>query len=147
VVLQFNEVVPALKDGRLDGVVTNWGTAIPGATDWLHVHTDVPFYSSAFFIVMNQARYDALPPDVRTVLDAMSGPALVDRFAALWGVWDKPMLDAAHGSGQEIIEPDATTRAAWREGLRPVSDQVLTELQGRGFRDAGDAYDGLMAVR
>ena len=39
-------------------------------------HTDTQFYTSAFFIVMNKAKYDGLPADLRSAINsipAMSG--------------------------------------------------------------------------
>src|SRR5690606_25011045 len=83
-VLQPDEIIPALKTGKLDGIVTNWGTPIPGFNDHMKQHTAVPFYTSAFFIVMNKQRYESLPADVRNAIDEMSGDALVGRFGALW---------------------------------------------------------------
>ena len=35
VVLQVNDVMPAVKDGRLDGIVTNWGNPLPGFNDYM----------------------------------------------------------------------------------------------------------------
>src|SRR5262245_22887009 len=63
------------KDYRLlalfgiEGIVTNWGNPLQGFNDHMKFHTDTQFYTSAFFIAMNRARYDALPADVRAAVD------------------------------------------------------------------------------
>ena len=57
VVLQVHEVMDAVKGNRIDGVVTNWGNPLQGFNDHMKFHTDTQFYSAAFFIVINPARY------------------------------------------------------------------------------------------
>src|SRR5215471_21363413 len=65
VVLQVNDVMPAVKENKIDGIVTNWGNPLQGFNDYMKFHTDTQFYTSAFFIVMNRAKYQSLPADVR----------------------------------------------------------------------------------
>lgn len=146
VILQFNEVIDALKSNKIDGVVTNWGTAIPGATDYLKKHTDIRFYTSAFFVVMNKQRYDRLAPEIREAVDRISGETLVARFGPLWDQWDQPMLEASRAPGHEIVEPDPETVKAWREGLQPVTDNYLADLAKRGFPDARAAYEKVVSA-
>jgi TRAP-type C4-dicarboxylate transport system substrate-binding protein len=107
-------------------------------------HTDTQFYTSAFFIVMNRAKFDSLPPDVKAAIDAMAGDTWSAKFGALWEKWDKPVRDGAAGPGHEVIVPDAAMMAQWREGLRPVTDNYLAELS-KTFPAARQAYDKLAA--
>lgn len=145
VVLQVNDVMPAVKDGRIDGIVTNWGNPLPDFNDYMKFHTDIAFYSSVFFVVMNKQKFASLPPDVRTAIDDLSNEALVGRFGQLWDKWDKPVRDGATGPGQEIIVPDATVLNQWREALRPATDRYLDALIAAGFTDARTAYAKLLA--
>lgn len=146
VVLQVNEVMDAVKGGRLDGIVTNWGNPLQGFNDHMKFHTDTQFYAAAFFIVMNKDKYDSLPADLRAAVDAISGEALVAKFGPLWDKWDKPVRDGAAGPGHEVIVPDAATMAQWRETLKPVTDRHLEGLSSRGFPNARAAYDKLVAM-
>ena len=139
-VLQVNDVMPAVKDGKIDGIVTNWGNPLQGFNDYMKFHTDIQFYTSAFFVVMNKEKYASLPADARAALDAMSGEALVDRFAAWWDKWDAPVRDGAKGPGHEVIVPDAAAMAKWREALQPVTDRYLADLAAKGFPNARAAY-------
>jgi len=140
VVLQVNEVMDAVKAGKIEGIVTNWGNPLQGFNDHMKFHTDTQFYTSAFFIVMNRGRYDGLPADVRSALDAIAGDAWVDRFGPLWDKWDAPVREGAKGPGHEVIVPSATQMQEWREGLKPVSDRYLDDLAKRGFPNARAAY-------
>lgn len=142
VLLQVNDVMPAVKDGKLDGIVTNWGNPLQGFNDYMKTHTDTQFYTSAFFILMNRAKYDSLPADVKAALDSMSGEVWSTKFGPLWDKWDKPVREGANAPGHEVIVPDAATMQKWREGLRPVTDNYLAELS-KTFPNARSAYNKL----
>jgi TRAP-type C4-dicarboxylate transport system substrate-binding protein len=135
--------MPAVKEGKIDGIVTNWANPLQGFNDYMKFHTDTQFYASAFFIVMNRASYDGLPADIRAALDSMSGDVLVTRFGNLWAQWARPVREGASAPGHEVIVPDAATMAQWREGLRPVAERYLGELSGR-FPRAREVYQKLL---
>ena len=139
-----DELVPAMQAGRLDGIITNWGTPLPGFLDYMKQHTAVPFYASAFFIVMNKQRYESLPPDVKRAIEEVSGDALVAKFGGLWDRWDKPFLDGAHASDQEIVRLTPAQLRNWQEGLQPVSDRYIADLTQRGFTNARAVHADLV---
>ena len=145
VVLQVNEVMPAVKEHRIDGIVTNWGNPLPDFNASMRHHTDIAFYTSAFFVLMNKARFDSLPADIRRAIDDLSNEALVTRFGLLWNKWDQPVRDGASGPGQEVIVPDAATLAQWHDALRPATDRYLDTLSASGFGDVRAAYERLTA--
>jgi TRAP-type C4-dicarboxylate transport system substrate-binding protein len=145
-ILQVNEVMDAVKSGKLDGIVTNWGNPLQGFNDYMKFHTDTQFYTAAFFIVMNREKYQSLPADLRRAIDEVSGETWSVKFGPLWDKWDQPVRQGADAPGHEIIVPDATTMAAWREGLRPVTERYLADLAAHGFRNARAAYDRLAAT-
>jgi TRAP-type C4-dicarboxylate transport system substrate-binding protein len=142
-VLQVYEVMDAVRSGRIDGIVTNWGNPLPGFNDVMKFHTDVRFYTAAFFIVMNRETYRRLPGDVRRIIDELSGEAWSAKLGALWDKWDRPVRQGASGPGHEIIVPDAATMAAWREGLRPVTERYLADLAAHGYSNARAVYERL----
>ena len=145
-VLQVNEVMDAVKAGKIEGIVTNWGNPLQGFNDHMKFHTDTQFYTSAFFIVMNRARYDGLPGEVRNALDSICCETWVAKFGPLWDKWDAPVREGAKGPGHEVIVPDAATMAQWREGLRPVSERYLSELSAKGFPNARAAYEKMLRL-
>ena len=147
VVLQVNDVMPAVKDAKIDGIVTNWANPLPGFNDVMKFHTDLQFYASAFFIVMNKAKYDGLPADVRAAIDSMSGDVLVARFGNLWNKWAQPVRAGANAPGHEVIVPDAATMALWRTALQPVADQYIADLASHGYPNARSVYEKLMPRR
>jgi TRAP-type C4-dicarboxylate transport system substrate-binding protein len=136
--------MPAVHDGRIDGIVTNWGNPLPGFIDAMTCHTDIAFYASAFFVVMNRSKFESLPADIRAAIDALANDSLVDRFARLWNTWDRPLHDAATAAGHMIIMPDEESLAQWRAALHPATERCLDALVAGGFADAHAAYRTLV---
>lgn len=144
VLLQVNDVMPAVKDGRIDGIITNWGNPLPGFNDAMKHHLETQFYTSAFFIVMNKAKYESLPADVRAAIDQLSGDAWVAKAGFYWSNWDKLVREGADAPGHTVVVPDAARMARWRDALKPVTDQYIDEL-AKKFPNARAAYEKLSA--
>ncbi len=145
VVLQVNEVMPAVQEGRIEGIVTNWGNPLQGFNDYMKFHTDTQFYTSAFFVVMNRESYARLPPDSREALDSISGEAWVAKFGPYWDKWDKPVRDGANSPGHEIITPAPATMAQWKTELQPVTERYLAQLSAQ-VANAQATYDKLVTL-
>lgn len=146
VVLQVNDVMDAVRADRIDGIVTNWGNPLVGFNDLMRFHTDIAFYTSVFFVVMNKDRFAGLPPDVQATIDELSNDALVTRFGLLWNKWDEPVRDGAAAPGHEVIVPDGPALEQWRAALQPVTSRYLDGLVAGGFAGAHDAHARLLAA-
>ncbi len=138
-VLQVDEVMAAVADDRIEGIVTNWGNPLQGFTDAMKAHTDLRFYTSAFFIVMNEERFDALPQDVQDAIDDISGRVLTEQLGDLWATWAAPVRAGADGPDHTIVTPDTAQMAAWQDALAPVTDAYLERLS-ESFPGARAAY-------
>ena len=69
----------SMAKGVIDGAMVPW-EGVPAAKlqEIAHSHLDAPagqpkFANSIFAFVMNQAKYDSLPPELKKVIDANSG--------------------------------------------------------------------------
>ncbi len=146
VVLQVHQIIDAVKRGEIDGIVTNWANPLQDFNVYMKHHTDTKFYTSAFFVVMNKDKYASLPSDVRAAIDEISGDTWVAELGSLWNRWAEPVRKGAGEPGHVITVPDAATMAAWREGLRPVTDKYLDDLAKSAFPDARSTYRKLVEM-
>ena len=136
------EVYENLQKGTLDGTVFPWDpVASFKLQEVLMHHLDAKSYTTSFYFVMNQAKYDSLPADVKQAIDELSGNALVAKFGAWWDAWDKPGLDAAKAKGNTITALTPDQRAKWRQALLPVTEKYLKDLEGAGVANAREIYD------
>jgi TRAP-type C4-dicarboxylate transport system substrate-binding protein len=144
VVLQVNDVMPAVKAGTIDGIVSNWGNPLPDFNRHMKHHLDIAFYTSAFFVVMNQRRFDGLPPDIQAAIDKVSNEWLVTRFGLLWNRWDRPVREGATGPDQQVLIPDPALLAEWRNALQPFTERNLDSLIASSFTGARTTHARLL---
>jgi TRAP-type transport system periplasmic protein len=138
------EVYEALQKGVIDGTVFPWDpVASFNLVEVLNYHLDVRTYTVSFFFVMNQAKYDSLPEDVRSAVDEISGDNLIPKFGPWWAAWDKPGLEAAQAAGQEIVPLSQEERERWLEALQPMIEAYLDQIEGEGVENAREIYAAL----
>ncbi|MBU3029007.1 TRAP transporter substrate-binding protein [Paracoccus marinaquae] len=142
------EVPQALTTGVIDGAVIPWevfgSLRIESVTQ---DHTEFGaenggLSTSVMALVMNQAKYDALPDDLRQIIDANSGAALAalagEAFDAAEDAERQKALDAGHRI--TVIPEEAL--AEWQAASQPVIDawvKAVTEAGHDGQAMLDDA--------
>ena len=101
------EVVPSLKVDEL----TNRVSVFAG---------DRSLYTAVFLFLMNKAKYDALPDDLRKVIDANSGAALSAQVGGQFDGWDALGLAAIEKAKSPIHTIDGADLAAWKAATSPI---------------------------
>lgn len=135
------QVYENLQKGIIDGVVFPWDPVKSFRLDeLLHYHLDAQAYTVSFYFVMNQAKYDALPADVREVVDDLSGDNLIPKFGPWWDKWDAAGLAAAKARGNVITQLSDADRTQWRETLAPMIENELIKLETQGISNAREIY-------
>lgn len=137
--------LPAIPEAISKGVVK--GTVIPWEvttairlSELVENHTEFSgeeaLYTAAIVLVMNKAKYDALPDDLKAVLDAESGEKL-SAFASqvMWDM-DPPARDIANGAGNSITVLDDAEVAKWKAASQPVVDRWIADMDGKGIDGA-----------
>ncbi len=131
----------ALSKGVVQGTVIPWEvTTAIRLSELVGNHTefsgDESLYTAAIVLVMNQASYDALPDDLRAILDAESG-AKLSTFASqvMWDM-DPGARQIAEDAGNSITVLDEAEVARWKEASLPVIDRWVAEMESNGIDGA-----------
>lgn len=134
-------VPEALSKGVVGGTVIPWEvTPAIRVPELVSNHTEFSgkeaLYTAAFVLVMNQAKYDALPDDLKAILDAESGEKM-SAFAAqvMWDN-DAPAREVAVKAGNNIITLDEAEVARWKEAAEPVIARWVAEMDEKGIDGA-----------
>lgn len=132
----------ALSKGVIDGTVVPWEvTPALKLSELVTNHTefsgDEALYTATVVVVMNKARYDALPAELRAVLDAESGMKLSSLAGTELDAADKPGRDIAAGKGNNIVTLDEAETARWKEAAQPVIEEWIAEMNGRDIDGQG----------
>jgi TRAP-type C4-dicarboxylate transport system substrate-binding protein len=141
------QVYENLQKGVLDGNVFPY-EAVHGFKlyEVLDYHLDAKAYTTSFYFVMNQRKYDSLPQDVRAAIDELTGQTLVNKFGPWWDAWDQAGIADIKAVGNPIITLSDAERDRWRAALAPMIDAYLDEIESQGVDNARAIYDRAKAL-
>lgn len=102
------------------------------------------FGTSTFLLAMNKGRYEALPDDLKKIIDANSGAALAAKAGELWNKFEAPGKSMRTESGGEVIALSDAEKAAFDALNEQVINRWIEEatkngLDGKGLVDAAKA--------
>lgn len=126
------EVTPAIKIAEL---APNH-TAFSGSTG---------LYTGTFFFAMNKDSYDAMPDDLKKVIDANSGKELARLFGQAMDAGDIRGKDIADKAGNTTITLDEAETARWKAAGEAVTKAWIAEMDGKGL-DGTTLYNDALAL-
>lgn len=131
----------ALSKGVVKGTVIPWEvTTAIRLSELVGNHTEFTgeeaLYTAAIVLVMNKAKYEALPDDLKAILDAESG-AKLSAFATqiMWDM-DVPGRKIADDAGNNIVQLDADEVARWKAASQPVVERWIADMDAKGIDGA-----------
>ena len=128
VAMPQGDTYESLKKGVVEGtfspieVLKGWkqGEVIKYTTECFSVG-----YTTAMFIVINKAKWNALPADVKKVIDDLSnGWVLV--HGQTWDLTDQEGRNFTKKLGNELISLSDAESAKWRNAVEPVIENYIS---------------------
>ena len=145
------ETYNALERGVVDGTVFPWeAIASFKLAEVLRYHAVVNLYASPLVTLMNEQKYQSLPPDLRKIIDDLSGAWGAEFTGAAWDRNEIDGIEAAKKVGATIYTVPAEERQRWAAKLKPVEEEWLKSMEAKGLpgqqvltdlRDAIKRYD------
>jgi TRAP-type C4-dicarboxylate transport system substrate-binding protein len=126
------EVTPAIKIAEL---APNH-TAFSGATG---------LYTGTFVFAMNKDSYDALPDDLKKIIDDNSGKELARLFGKAMDEGDVRGKDIADKAGNTTYTLDEAETARWKAAGEAVTKAWIAEMDGKGL-DGTTLYNDALAL-
>jgi TRAP-type transport system periplasmic protein len=117
------EVVPAIKVHEL----VKFHTAIPGSPT---------LYAASFFLAMNKAKFDAMPADLRAVMDAESGLKFAKLAGNMWDEQGAKIKDMVKARGNNISVISEDEKAKWIKACEPVTAAWIEQVKAKGLDGA-----------
>ncbi|MGR3454226.1 TRAP transporter substrate-binding protein [Pseudooceanicola sp.] len=123
-----------LQKGVIDGTVATWTTATAFKVgEVAKQHYELNFGGAVGFTAMNLDTYDALPDDVKAIIDAHSGPDASMKVAKCFTAVDaKAKAKWAEAGNTTHVVPEET-RMKMKEVIAPVIEDHLTMLDDKGL--------------
>ncbi len=88
-----------------------------------------------FYVIMNKRSYDKLPPDLKEILDELSGE-YKEKFALMWNSIDFAGKDYAAEKGVEFIDLDAAQIDKWKTMTDSVIDNYIKDMTSKGYPES-----------
>ncbi|TSE34962.1 Solute-binding protein [Tepidimonas charontis] len=132
------QVTEALSKGVIDGTTIPWevGPSLRVHEIVKHHTTfaiDRALYTMALAFAMNKARYEALPAELKKVIDDNSGPTLSAAFGKAMDDADKTGREIALKAGNRITQLEPAEAQRWLRTASVVEDDWIKEMRGKGI--------------
>lgn len=93
-------------------------------------------YTQTFALLMNQARYDSLPADLRQVIDAHSGVRAAAAFGRAIDEGDAAGIALARQAGNSVLTLSASETSRWQHAAASTRDAWLAQAKAQGIDGA-----------
>jgi TRAP-type transport system periplasmic protein len=129
------EVADAMEKGTIDGMIFNYegGRAFQIGNAVKKV-AELNWMSTAFTLVINRAKYDSLPAEVRDLIDETTGVEAGRRVGGLYDAAEAEGREYLVKSGAEIIRPTSAELAAFRDALKSTQEDMIAGLEAKGLK-------------
>ncbi len=109
---------------KIDKVI-KYATLFPGG-----------LYNTSFVFMMNQAKYDSLPADVKKIVDEMSGEFAARLMGRGWDKVDRRGMAFMQANGVQFTKADAAFVKAVAEKTAPLEAKWIADAEKKGLKDA-----------
>ncbi len=129
------ETYDALRTGVVEGSMApyealqgfKWGEVVAATTESYSCA-----YSSGFFVVMNKAKWNSIPPDAQKIIEQINDEWSVKQ-GKTWDEIDKEGKDFVIKRGNKIVVLTKDESARWAAAMRPVLDEYAAGLKAKGL--------------
>jgi TRAP-type transport system periplasmic protein len=123
----------SVESFKIDKVIRH-GTQFPGG-----------LYNTSFVFMMNQAKYDSLPPDVKKAVDELSGEFAARMFGKGWDKVDRRGMAFMQAAGVQMARADAAFVKVVTEKTEPLVDKWAKEAEAKGMKEPKKALAAFRA--
>jgi len=89
-------------------------------------------YSTGMFVVMNKAKWNALPPDVQKIMEDVSREWIAKQ-GQTWDAIDKEGYEFTKKRGNKIIALSKEEDARWAAAVKPILDEYVKNMKAKGI--------------
>lgn len=133
------QAAEALSKGVIDGAMIPW-EVVPAMKfeEVTKFHTEMPAGSAqisntVFIFGMNQARYDSLPPELKKVIDANSGPEPSAWVGKVFVEDAAPGRKTAEARNNSFYTLPAAELKRWEAATARVAEEWVKDVTAKGF--------------
>ncbi len=142
IMISTGDTYDALRKGIVEGVIAAWDSLETLKWGEILPYTTVS-YCAAFgapgFVIMNKAKWESLPPDLRQIIDGMS-EEYAEKLSRLWDQKDHTTAAKWTAKHHVCIYLDQQEENRWQKVLWPLYRSFIEEKAAKGL-PAAQALD------
>ena len=128
------EVFEAVQKGTIDGYCTDWAGIGGFKFDEVSKYVlDDTLYTSTFYMVMSQKKWDSLPPDVQQVFNEWGGDYASDLYGHVWQQASDDYKAAGVKKGIQLVKLTPDELAKWQAKAPGVWDEYIKIVDSKGY--------------
>src|SRR5262245_4879311 len=132
------QVPESIAQRAIDGAVVPWEVVPAIKLDELvRFHTEIPgsptLYTASFFLAMNKAKYEGLPPDLKAAIDTNSGMKFAELAGNMWDDAGALVLERVKKRGNTVITITEEEKAKWVTACAPVTEAWIKQVKEKGL--------------
>lgn len=144
------QVPESLAQRVIDGCVVPWEVVPAIKLDELvKFHTEIPgsptLYTASFFLAMNKAKYDGLPPDLKQAIDKNSGMKFAELAGNMWDDAGALVLERVKKRGNTLTTISEEEKAKWIKATAPVAEGWIKQVKDKNL-DGGKLIEQAKAL-
>jgi TRAP-type C4-dicarboxylate transport system substrate-binding protein len=149
VAMPQNQTYEALQKGVVEGTfcpvetLKGWNQA--EVIDYV-IKTKALGYTTAMFVVMNKAKYESLPADIKRVFDEVA-EEWVDVHGKVWDEADQEEWEYVKKLGKNVHGLSPEQERKWVQSVSPIVIEYQSDMEQKGYpaRKAIDTLRDLIA--
>ncbi len=137
--MPITQVSDALSKGVINGALLPW-EIVPSikAHELVKYHSEIDpqspwLYATVFVFAMNKEKYASLPPDLKKIIDANSGPELSMSIGKMADEEAIPARKLAVERGNTFNTISMDELKNWQKAAQTVTDDWIKDLNKRGL--------------
>ena len=134
VTMPVTETYTALERGVVDGTVLPWeGIFIFKLADLVKYATPTSFYTMTMAFLMNKAKWDSLPDDIKKIMEPEIGLSLSQWAGKVYDDTNEPMKQRCLAKGEKVVDMDPAVLAKLKEVTSPLRAEWVKEMNEKGL--------------
>ncbi|HVN23910.1 MAG TPA: TRAP transporter substrate-binding protein [Syntrophorhabdales bacterium] len=89
-------------------------------------------YSTDFFVVMNKAKWNSLPADVKQIIQKVN-EEWIEKQGKVWDEIDQEGKQLMSAQGKKITALSKEEDAKWVKAVRPILDEYVAQAKAKGL--------------
>jgi TRAP-type C4-dicarboxylate transport system substrate-binding protein len=90
-------------------------------------------YTTTFFVIMNKDKWNALPQDIKVIIEQINNEWLLQHGEA-WDTSDMEGLQFFLAQGGQLIGLESSEAARWKMAIAPIIEDYAKSLDEKGLK-------------